>query len=160
MFMVLLLYTMVLTSNANNCFEPCVIKTYGASGTPQVHDATIGGAKSFGIFGLPLTNYHCILQCANKITYQTVGYVMPEGSNYNRECVLIDNLDYCVQLWKQLNDVNCEEDIYSMVLETFQVCTQDLKNIKSLKNIHFRMSRLASKITSRATTNLSTKMLH
>ena len=40
---------------------------------------------------------------------------------FNARCIMIENLDYCVQYWKQLNEVDCEEPIKDMVRQNFQV---------------------------------------
>ena len=88
--------------------------------------ATIGDDYR-GINGLPITNYHCVMKCANKLSQATYGAILQPGfeREYNHECALIENLDYCVQLWKVMNNVDCEEPIRTMVRNTFGVSKND-----------------------------------
>merc|ERR1712062_552426 len=121
-----ILAMMVLTINADHCFAPCNIKSRGSGGGMRFEMATLGdfqdyGAPRIGINGLPITNYHCVMKCANKLSLATYGAILQPGfeREYNHECALIENLDYCVQLWKVMNDVDCEEPIRDMVRNTF-----------------------------------------
>ena len=123
-----ILAMMVLTINADHCFAPCNIKSRGSGGGMRFEMATLGdfqdyGAPRIGINGLPITNYHCVMKCANKLSLATYGAILQPGfeREYNHECALIENLDYCVQLWKVMNDVDCEEPIRTMVRNTFGV---------------------------------------
>merc|ERR1712062_443104 len=111
---------MVWTNNADHCFAPCNIKSIGSAGGMSPEMATIGDGYG-GINGLPITNYHCVLKCANQLSVATYGTILQPGfeREYNHECALIENLDYCVQLWKVMNNVDCEEPIRTMVRNTF-----------------------------------------
>merc|ERR1712029_649669 len=111
---------MVWTTNADHCFAPCEIKSPGTGGGMSSGMATIGDGYG-GINGLPITNYHCVMKCANKLSQATYGAILQPGfqREYNHECALIENLDYCVQLWNVMNDVDCEEPIRDMVRNTF-----------------------------------------
>eukprot|EP00093_Oithona_nana_P004858 04858.XXX_154638_155371_1 [CDS] Oithona nana genome sequencing. len=82
---------------------------------------TIGDQGFGGTKGLPITNYHCVMKCANQLSQATMGPILQPGFEieYNHECVLIENLDYCVQLWKVMNNVDCEKPIRTMVANTF-----------------------------------------
>ena len=125
-----ILAMMVLTINAYNgrprsaehCFAPCQIKSLGTGGDMRHEMATIGDGYG-GINGLPITNYHCVMKCANQLSVATYGTILQPGfeREYNHECALIENLDYCVQLWKVMNNVDCEAPIRNMVRNTFGV---------------------------------------
>merc|ERR1712062_691210 len=113
---------MVWTNNADHCFAPCQIKSIGSAGCMYSEMATLGDDQdNGGINGLPITNYHCVMKCANKLSVATYGTILQPGfeREYNHECALIENLDYCVQLWKVMNNVDCEEPIRTMVRNTF-----------------------------------------
>merc|ERR1712062_153464 len=115
---------MVWTINANHCFSPCKIMRLGPSGTKEQMMGTIGDQAYYhepSINGLPITNYHCVMKCANQLSQATMGTIMQPGfeKEYNHECVLIENLDYCVQYWKVMSNVDCEEPIRTMVKNTF-----------------------------------------
>merc|ERR1711862_987612 len=114
---------MVWTNNADHCFAPCQIKSPGTGGNMRSFTATLGDDYEGygGINGLPITNYHCVMKCANKLSQETYGTILQPGfeREYNHECALIENLDYCVQLWKVMNNVDCEEPIRDMVRNTF-----------------------------------------
>ena len=128
-----ILAMMVLTINAyydrprsaDHCFAPCQIKSPGTGGDMRSFTATLGDDYEGygGINGLPITNYHCVMKCANKLSLATYGAILQPGfeREYNHECALIENLDYCVQLWKVMNNVDCEEPIRTMVRNTFGV---------------------------------------
>ena len=113
--------------DANHCFAPCVIKTLGTGSgggiMTMTNMGTIGDQGFGGTKGLPITNYHCVMKCANQLSQATMGPILQPGFEieYNHECVLIENLDYCVQLWKVMNNVDCEEPIRTMVRNTFGV---------------------------------------
>merc|ERR1712062_599323 len=125
---------MVWTNNADHCFSPCKIVRLGPSGTKERMMGNIGDqAYDYnwdGINGLPITNYHCVMKCANQLSQATMGTILQPSfeKEYNHECVLIENLDYCVQYWKVLNDVDCEEPIRTMVKNTFGVSKNDCLN--------------------------------
>merc|ERR1712062_831586 len=120
-----ILAMMVWTNNADHCFAPCNIKSIGSAGGMYSEMATLGDDQDYGdikgINGLPITNYHCVMKCANKLSLATYGAILQPGfeREYNHECALIENLDYCVQLWKVMNNVDCEEPIRTMVRNTF-----------------------------------------
>ena len=109
--------------DANHCFAPCEIKTRGPGGSFESNMGTIGEQGYGGTKGLPITNYHCVMKCANQLSQATMGPILQPGFEieYNHECVLIENLDYCVQLWKVMNNVDCEKPIRTMVANTFGV---------------------------------------
>merc|ERR1712062_666359 len=110
--------------DANHCFAPCKVMNIGLSGTIEKHMGTIGD-QDYGVYGgtrgIPITNYHCVMKCANQLSQATMGPILQPGFEieYNHECVLIENLDYCVQLWKVINNVDCEKPIRTMVANTF-----------------------------------------
>ena len=121
---------MVCTINAdddsNHCFAPCQMKSLGSGGGIRHTMGTIGDEELYdvgGINALPITNYHCVMKCANQLSQATMGPILQAGfkNEYNHECVLIENLDYCVQLWKVMNNVDCEVPIRTMVANTFGV---------------------------------------
>ena len=118
----------LLGCGANDCFSPCEI-VLGVRGNFRGH-----GLLSEGSFmdhrdrphddldRLPLTNYHCIMKCAHKLTKVTMTLALDDlYEKFNAHCIMIENLDYCVQYWKQMNDVDCEEPIKDMVEQNFQV---------------------------------------
>ena len=120
---------MVWTNNADHCFSPCEITRTGTSGGQMSYMGTIGdySDQRHGINGIPITNYHCVMKCANQLSQATMGTILQPGfeKEYNHECVLIENLDYCVQYWKVMNNVDCEEPIRTMVKNTFGVSKND-----------------------------------
>ena len=69
-----------------------------------------------------ITNYHCILKCANMLSKVTMDLALDNmHEKFNPQCILIENLDYCVQYWKQTYSVDCEVPIKNMVQQNFQV---------------------------------------
>ena len=74
---------------------------------------------------LGITNYHCIMKCATRLSKATVDLAMDNlHEDYNHQCIFIeslDNSDNCVQYWKQNNQVDCEEPIRNMVKQNFYV---------------------------------------
>ena len=88
-------------SQANNCFDRSdCIYTSGPS----------------------LTNYHCIIRCANSLTKETMDMLLDNMQDkINHQCIWIENLDYCVQYYKQKKNMDCEGPIKNMVKQNFQV---------------------------------------
>ena len=102
------------------------MKSLGSGGGIRYTMGTIGDEELYDVGGikvLPITNYHCVMKCANQLSQATMGPILQPGfeNEYNHECVLIENLDYCVQLWKVMNNVDCEVPIRTMVANTFGV---------------------------------------
>ena len=137
---------MVCTINAdddsNHCFAPCQMKSLGSGGGIRHTMGTIGDEELYDVGGikvLPITNYHCVMKCANQLSQATMGPILQPGfkNEYNHECVLIENLDYCVQLWKVMNNVDCEVPIRTMVANTFGV-SKKKRTVESTKRMfHF-----------------------
>ena len=119
----------ILECRANDCFGPCEISSYGSTGSIVTMRGVALGGDSFGddhpndILDLVLlTNYHCIMKCAHKLTKVTMALALDDlHEKFNAHCIMIENLDYCVQYWKQWNEVDCEEPIKDMVRQNFQV---------------------------------------
>ena len=137
---------MVCTINAdddsNHCFAPCQMKSLGSGGGIRHTMGTIGDEELYDVGGikvLPITNYHCVMKCANQLSQATMGPILQPGfkSEYNHECVLIENLDYCVQLWKVMNNVDCEVPIRTMVANTFGVSKRKRTVESSKLMFHF-----------------------
>ena len=63
--------------------------------------------KSTDVGILPLTNYQCILKCATIIT--------KEINEYFDHCVWLDNLIYCMEMWKKYYEVDCHEPMKNVV---------------------------------------------
>ena len=71
-----------------------------------------------------ITNYHCIMKCANTLSKVTMDFALDNMQDkFNHQCILIENLDYCVQYWKKKRNVDCEGPIKNMVKQNFQVST-------------------------------------
>ena len=69
-----------------------------------------------------ITNYHCIMKCANTLSKVTMDFALDNMQDkFNPQCILIENLDYCVQYWKKKRNVDCEGPIKNMVKQNFQV---------------------------------------
>ena len=50
------------------------------------------------IGGMEITHYHCIMKCANTLSKVTMDLAMDNMEDkFNHQCILIENLDYCVQ---------------------------------------------------------------
>lgn len=85
-----------------------------------------------------VTDFHCVMQCANSLSKSTMGVALDTDNmheKFNHQCILIDNLDFCVNLWKQKYNVDCEVPIKNMVKRTFQVsCILDSFFSKPVKN--------------------------
>ena len=118
----------LLECRANDCFGQCKIVYEGEFN----QDTWYEGLLAEGSFNdhhpnddldrLPVTNYHCIMKCAHKLTKATMGLALDDlYEKFNAHCIMIENLDYCVQYWRQWNDVDCEEPIKNMVKQNFQV---------------------------------------
>ena len=139
MIQLILISLFLLGSQANECFERCdIFHNYFNYGEQVEEPAIIGegaytdisslgstnGLALDAMDKLPLTNYHCILKCANKLTKATMGLALDNlHEKFNAQCIMIENLDYCVQYWKQWNEDDCEEPIKNMVKQNFQVST-------------------------------------
>ena len=62
------------------------------------------------------------MKCANMLSKATMDLALDNmHEKFNHQCILIENLDYCVQYWKQKYDVDCEVPIKNMVQQNFQV---------------------------------------
>ena len=127
MFRLIFVSLFLLGCRANDCFGPCEISSYGSGGSISTTRGYTLGEGSFGenhdiLNRVFLTNYHCIMKCAHKLTKVTMALAMDDlHEKFNARCIMIENLDYCVQYWKQLNEVDCEEPIKDMVRQNFQV---------------------------------------
>ena len=128
--------------DSNHCFAPCQMKSLGSGGGIRHTMGTIGDEELYDVGGikvLPITNYHCVMKCANQLSQATMGPILQPGfkNEYNHECVLIENLDYCVQLWKVMNNVDCEVPIRTMVANTFGVSKRKRTVESSKLMFHF-----------------------
>ena len=56
------------------------------------------------------TNFHCVLKCAAIFTKDTneFGYLADE-------CLWLDNLIYCVEMWKKYQGADCEDPIKGQI---------------------------------------------
>ena len=116
----------LLECRANDCFSRCeIVLGYGGNfRTPALlsEGSFMDHRPHDALDRLPLTNYHCIMKCAHKLTKVTMALALDDlYEKFNAHCIMIENLDYCVQYWKQQNDVDCEEPIKNMVKQNFQV---------------------------------------
>ena len=118
---VLLLLWLTSSCQANGCFEKCEID-YGGSFDPL---GKIGNENTDNYMDrLLITNYHCVMKCANMLSQATMELGFGAlHEKFNHGCILIESLDYCVQYWKQINDVDCDEPIKNMVKRNFKVST-------------------------------------
>ena len=102
-------------SRANNCFDIDIANRPCKIGNGKWD--TLSRVESMYI-----TNYHCIMKCANLLSKSTMDLALDNmHEKFNHQCILIENLDYCVQYWKQKYDVDCEVPIKNMVQQNFQV---------------------------------------
>ena len=107
---------------ANNCFDTSICKMI---------DETTHWPHNLG--SMKITNYHCIMKCANTLSKVTMDFALDNiQDKFNHQCILIENLDFCVQYWKKKNNVDCEGPIKNMVKQNFQVST--LLHIFSILN--------------------------
>ena len=122
--MILVTLFFVGNSRANTCFD---IET----------DCKIGNGKwdtLSTVESLFITNYHCIMKCANLLSKATMDLALDNlHDKFNHECILIENLDFCVQYWKRNYDVDCEEPIKIMVKQNFQVSVSCILSILGVK---------------------------
>ena len=71
---------------------------------------------------MSITHYHCIIKCANILSKATMDFALDNMQDkLNHQCIFIENLDYCVQKWKQDDNMDCEGQIKNMVKQNFQV---------------------------------------
>eukprot|EP00093_Oithona_nana_P000046 00046.XXX_1477_1142_1 [CDS] Oithona nana genome sequencing. len=62
------------------------------------------------------------MKCANRLSKATMDLALDNlHEDYNHQCIFIESLDYCVQYWKQNNQVDCEEPIRDMVKQNFHI---------------------------------------
>merc|ERR1711976_105803 len=116
----------LLGCRANDCFGPCEISSYGSGGRISTTRGVTLGENHNILNHVVLTNYHCIMKCAHKLTKVTMALALDDlHEKFNARCIMIENLDYCVQYWKQLNEVDCEEPIKDMVRQNFQSTWDD-----------------------------------
>ena len=117
----LLLLWLTSSCQASGCFEKCEIN-YGGSFVPL---GKFGNENTDNYMDrLPVTNYHCVMKCANMLSQATMELSFGAlHEKFNHECILIESLDYCVQYWKQRNNVDCEEPIREMAKRNFKVST-------------------------------------
>merc|ERR1712004_563129 len=97
---ILVILVFIGISRANDCF-----------GT---HDICTIGSRGNWVESLRVTNFHCIMKCANSLSKSTMGMALDTDNSqdrFNHQCILIDNLDFCVQLWKKKYDVDCDVPI-------------------------------------------------
>ena len=120
--LIVLVTLLFVETQANDCFDRCQIVDWtGAKSNAILSEGSWDRGWSDEMDLLPLTNYHCIMKCANKLTKATMSVVMDTTHDkFNAQCIMIENLDFCVQYWKQRNDVDCEEPIRNMVKQAFQ----------------------------------------
>ena len=122
--MILVALFFVGNSRANTCFD---IET----------DCKIGNGKwdtLSTVESMFITNYHCIMKCANLLSKATMDLALDNlHDKFNHECILIENLDFCVQYWKRNYDVDCEEPIKIMVKQNFQVSVSCILSILGVK---------------------------
>ena len=87
-------------SQANNCFDTAFCgRGWGAQ-----------------------THYHCIMKCANSLTKETMDMLLDNMQDkINHQCIWIENLDYCIQYYRQHMNMDCEGPIKNMVKQNFQV---------------------------------------
>ena len=110
-------------SQANDCFERCEINSY-ANYEGFIDDAV---TENYGVGDVAITNYHCIMKCANRLSKATMDLALDNlHEDYNHQCIFIESLDYCVQYWKQNNQVDCEEPIRDMVKQNFHIVRNKL----------------------------------
>ena len=102
-------------SRANHCFD-----RFDDPNSCRILNGKIESYQPLEI--MDLTNYHCIMKCANMLSQATMDLALDNmHEKFNHQCILIENLDYCVQYWKQKYDVDCEVPIKNMVQQNFQV---------------------------------------
>ena len=78
---------------------------------------------------MKITNYHCIMKCANTLSKVTMDFAQDNMQDkFNPQCILLENLDYCVQYWKKKRNVDCEGPIKNMVKQNFQVSIFSILN--------------------------------
>ena len=78
-----------------------------------------------------ITNYHCVMKCATKLSKATMDLAVDNlHEDYNHHCIFIESLDYCVQYWKQNNQVDCEEPMRNMVKQNFSPVLVSLHGIE------------------------------
>ena len=111
-------------SEANNCFD---------KSTCQMIDQT---PKSYfnimNIGGMEITHYHCIMKVTMDLAMDNM------EDKFNHQCILIENLDYCVQYWKMNINVDCEGPIKNMIKQNFQVSSI----WRSLQKKHYQRTNI------------------
>ena len=101
-------------SQANHCFDRANSNSCFLVGKMMSHQRVEAMMQ--------ITNYHCIMKCANMLSKATMDLALDNmHEKFNHQCILIDNLDYCLQYWKQIKNVDCEVPIKKMVQQNFQV---------------------------------------
>ena len=116
---------LLVETQANSCFDLCTINGEKATGRlgdghPRARDTYVNHRDMSSMERIYITNYHCIMKCANMLTKATMDYAL-NNDEFNFRCILLENLDYCVQYWKKVNGVDCEGPIKNMVKQNFQV---------------------------------------
>ena len=143
-------------SQANDCFDICKFCYIGSESRDSL---------SYAMESTRVTNFHGIMQCANSLSKSTMGMALDNSQEkFNHQCILIDNLDFCVQLWKQKYDVDCEVPIKNMVKRNFQVSHTFWKPNKNDTNwlshrVH-RIDLIVSMNTFMVLTTQTLKILH
>ena len=154
---ILVILFLLGSSRANNCFDLC-----------HYCRISIASRDSLSYLGrMRVTNFHGIMQCANSLSQSTMGMALETDNlqeKFNHQCILIDNLDFCVQLWKQKYDVDCEVPIKNMVKRNFQVSHTFWKPNKNGTNwlshrVH-RIDLIVSMNTFMVLTTQTLKILH
>ena len=115
---------------ANDCFD--IIRYSCRTGNPENRSYRFD--TSTDVENMRLTHYHCIMKCANLLSTATMDLALNNlHEKLNHECILIENLDFCVQYWKQNRNVDCEVPIKNMLKQNFQVSISNqplqLKNV-------------------------------
>ena len=106
-------------SQANICFEKSNCRVY--------NEITKRSQMS-------ITHYHCIMKCANMLSKETMDLAMDHMQDkINHQCIWIENLDYCIQYYRQHMNMDCEGPIKNMVKQNFQV-SNIYYLVESLKN--------------------------
>ena len=144
---------------ANNCFDKSSCKMIDQTKESYFY--------IMNVEFMEITNYHCIMKCANTLSKVTMDLAMDNMQDkFNHQCILIENLDFCVQYWKKKRNVDCEVPIKNMVKQNFQVWNIWLSLIKESlsKNVLFsrlhRIHLIVSTNTSMVPTPPNFKMLH
>ena len=62
------------------------------------------------------------MKCANMLSKETMDLAMDNMQDkINHQCIWIENLDYCIQYYRQHMNMDCEGPIKNMVKQNFQV---------------------------------------